>query len=1085
MSWPKSPANTPLSDYLSVKRHLRRLDSVLLVLLLVHASGNLAQAQDLQPVGRQSLNELKVQLSAPERRWLAQKRVLVVGVTEEPLPPYRIFTENHQFEGLMADYLATLQRRLGVTIRLRTFATRDAMYDALRDGRIDMVNNVSRLMAKSQQFNLSAPYILTELALFSEAGDLREYSSRDGKTRIAFSNPMVLALFKSTGGTGRFQHYASEFQAMASVMTGENDVFLGDTLATHYLSSQLFSSQLVINQSATLPDIEVGFGIRPGDDVLKGILDRALGGLTRCQIINAQHFWGDIEDCNPTDFRNRLTSAERAWLERASTVKLAVSEDLAPYAFFNSRGRFNGVASDVLDIIRRKAGIHFEIQRVSSIREANELLSQGRMTLSILPETPPSSLPYLHTRPLTSAPYLFVQRQDETRDASDQNTHAVVAVADGYIDRRMLGNQYPNLVFKQTETMGEAFKLVREGDADMVLAPANVARYYLSYKYENSLKIGGVFAGPGVRIVFAAPQDQAVFISILDKAMLGISPRENLQIIGRWRANSATDDRYWEGIASYIRHSFEALGLMLIIAGALIFAQRRRIRRKRLDLQQRQRLLDELQDAKESADRASRAKTVFLATMSHEIRTPLNAILGMLELVLTRKGDAELNDQSLHIAYESATGLLALIGDILDISRIESGKLVLTPEPMCMKTLLESVGNVFSGLARQKHLRLCMHIDPLAAQQVWGDALKIKQIVSNLLSNAIKFTDRGSVELTCSVQAVDHFKLRFEVSVTDSGVGIPAAQLDLVFKPFYLVEGVIGDANSGAGLGLAISHSLCELMQGKLQARSEMGKGTTMRFSLELDRVIVDTATLPGTSEISVRQADELFTVLIVEDHLPSQYLLVQQISYLGHRPLTASNGLEGLAVWSEQDIDIVITDCNMPEMDGIELTRAIRRLEQGRGLKPCRIIGLTADAQPAVQRACGDAGMDRVLAKPTNLAALNQLIPMFGDSQSQASERPSWKSDIRARLAEQVTLSNQHEADALRQALAAQDLPATRRIAHKLKGTAYLLNHQALLEHCVELEEQAAQELADNVAQTGLALLACLDGINSTLAQP
>ncbi|XVO84810.1 ATP-binding protein [Pseudomonas palleroniana] len=1073
---------TTLSDCLAVTLNLRLLTSVPMLLFMLVAWSSLVHAQDLNPVARQSLNGLKVTLSEHERQWLTQKKQLVVGVSEEPLPPYRIFAENQQFEGLMADYLVALQRELGLPISLRSFATRDAMYKALRDGSIDMVNNVSRLMAKNQQLSLSAPYILTELALFSEAGDLREYSSMDGKTRIAVANPMILELFQSIGGRGQFHRYPSEFQAMASVMTGENDVFLGDTLATHYLSSQLFSSQLVINQSATLPDIEVGFGIKPGDDVLKGILDRVLGGLTLCQIINAQHFWGDIEDCNPSEFRNRLTAAERDWLDRSATVRLAVSEDLAPYAFFNSRGRFNGIASDVLDIIRRKAGIRFEIQRVSSISEANDLLSRGEVTLSILPETSPSLLPYLQTRPLTSAPYLFVQRQDVRAHDPDAHSRAVVAVANGYVDAQLLGSEYPNLVFKETETMGEAFKLVREGNADMVLAPANVARYYLSYKYENSLKIGGVFTGSGVRIVFAAPQDQALLISILEKAMLDISPRENLQIIGRWRANSATDDRYWEGIASYIRHSFEVLGVLLVVAALFIVVQRRRIRRKRLDLQQRQLLLDELQVAKESADRASRAKTVFLATMSHEIRTPLNAIIGMLELVLTRKSDGELNDQSLHIAYESATSLLALIGDILDISRIESGKLVLTPEPTNMKELLESVGNVFSGLARQKSLRLTLDIDAQAAEQVWADAVKIKQIVSNLLSNAIKFTERGNVDLRCSVKATSNSTLSFSVSVSDSGVGIPSAHLDQVFKAFYLVEGAVSDANSGAGLGLAISQALCQLMQSTLQVQSEMGKGTIMSFTVNLERVIVDAAALTESSVTAVREADELLTVLIVEDHLPSQYLLVQQIGFLGHSPLTASNGLEGLAVWSENEIDIVITDCNMPEMNGVELTRAIRRLEQGRGVKPCRIIGLTADAQPGVQRVCESAGMDRVLAKPTNLAALNQLIPKFGHSQTTASDQPSRKSDIRARMAEQVSLSNQSESEALRNALDAGDLLAMKRIAHKLKGTAYLLNHQTLLELCVEMEECATQGPGEPLQEAGRALLECLDSISETL---
>lgn len=1058
------------------------LNSVSVVLLLLSFWSSLSHAQDLQPVARQTFSELKITLSESERQWLSQKKLLVVGVSEEPLPPYRIFAENQQFEGLMADYLVALQRELGVPIHLRAFATRDAMYGALRNGSIDMVNNVSRLMAKNQRMSLSAPYILTELALFSEAGDLREYSTTDGQTRIAFSNPMVLELFKKIGGRGRFQHYPSEFQAMASVLTGENDVFLGDTLATHYLSSQLFSSQLVINQSARLPDIEVGFGLNPDNSLLKGMLDRALGGLTRCKIIDAQHFWGDIEDCNPSEFRNRLTAAEREWLDKSTTVRLAVSEDLAPYAFFNSRGRFNGIASDVLDIIRRKAGIRFEIQRVSSISEANDLLRHGDVTLSILPEPPPPSLPYLHTRPLTSAPYLFLQRQNATTYEPDAQTQAVVAVAKGYVAPRLLGSEYPNLVFKQTETMGEAFKLVREGGADMVLAPANVGRYYLSYKYESSLKVGGVFTGSDIRIVFAAPQDQALFISILDKAMLDISPRKYLEIIGRWRANSATDDRYWEGIAAYVRHSFEVLGVLLLVAGLFIVAQRRRIRRKRIDLQQRQLLLDELQVAKDSADRASRAKTVFLATMSHEIRTPLNAVIGMLELVLTRKSDAELNDQSLHIAYESAIGLLALIGDILDISRIESGKLVLTPEPTSMKPLLESVGNVFSGLARQKHLRLTLDIDALAAEQVWVDAVKIKQIVSNLLSNAIKFTQTGGVDLRCKVQPNGPSTLSFYISVSDSGAGIPAVHLDQVFKPFYLAESAVSDANSGAGLGLAISQALCQLMQSALQVESEMGKGTTMSFSLELERVIVDASALPGSSEAAVREADELLTVLIVEDHLPSQYLLVQQIGYLGHRPLTASNGLEGLAVWSEHDIDIVITDCNMPEMGGVELARAIRRLELSRGLKPCRIIGLTADAQPGVQRACEEAGMDRVLAKPTNLAVLNQIIPKFGHSQAPTSERPSWKSDIRARMAEQVSLSNQSESDALRHALDAGDLLAITCIAHKLKGTAYLLNDQMLLELCTEMEEHAAQGLGEDLQEAGRALLKCLDSISKTL---
>ncbi len=1051
-----------------------------LLLLLCSAIGS-ASARELLPLGRQPLSELRFSLYTPERQWLSQKGSLWVGILEDSTPPLQIVSDGQHLEGLVADYVIALQREMGVPIRVRAFPSSAAMYAALRDGSIDMASNITPLMAASNGLDLSPAYALSNLALFSEGRDLSVYSAEDGQTRIAVADDMMLELFRSAGGQGRIQRYPSVLQALVSVLNGENDVFLGDELSTNFLSSQLFSNQMVINQSEGLPEVQVGFGIAPGNRMLEGILLRALGGLTRCQIINAQYFWGDTSNCWPDDFRSRLSSAERHWLDSAGTVRLAVSEDLAPYAFFNGRGRFNGIASDVLDIIRRKTGLHFEVERVSSLSKAGEALAQGAAILNILPETPSVALPYLHTRALATTPFLFVQRQDAGLVTLTAQTKATVIAVKGYFDPAQFSAKYPHIVFKKTETMGEAFKRVRDREADLVLAPANMARYYQFYKFEQSLKVGGVFDGPGVRLVLSAPQGQTQLISIINKALLEITPRESLQIVSRWRANSATDDKYWEGVASFIWRSFELLGVMLLVACVLILTQLRRIRRKRQDLEQRQLLLDELQAAKESADRASRAKTVFLATMSHEIRTPLNAIIGMLELVLTRRGEAELNQQSLHIAYESAISLLALIGDILDISRIESGKLTLAPEPAHMGELLESVGNVFSGLARQKQLRLTLDIDVKASELVWVDAVKVKQIVSNLLSNAIKFTERGAIELRCSVEEAGDAALNFCISVTDSGIGIPATQLDRVFKPFYIAGGAVSDPNAGAGLGLAISQSLCLLMGSALEVESEEGSGTQMRFVLTLDRVKVDSIALPDLSD-SVREIGEALTVLVVEDHLPSQYLLVQQIGYLGHRALTASNGVEGLAVWSEHDVDIIITDCNMPEMDGLEMTQAIRRMESSQGVRPCVIIGLTADAQREMREQCHDAGMDHALAKPTNLAMLNRLIPKFGSDLPHSSGGPSWTHDIRASMAQQVLASNQSESAALRRALDEDDLPATRAIAHKLKGTAYLLNHQVLLEQCVMIEELCMGGVTEKLREAGQSLLVILEEISLSL---
>ncbi|NBF05702.1 transporter substrate-binding domain-containing protein [Pseudomonas sp. Fl5BN2] len=1054
------------------------------LMLLLFAPPLFAQDSELNIRARQPLEFVRLQLSADEQAWLRQKQSLLVATVNQDFPPYReINDERQEMEGISADFLAALQRELGIPIKVRTYPSIKAAYQALSAGQVDMVDTASRAQAEDHHVLLSPPYAFTELALFAESGDLRDYNSdlSLAHTRIAATHGIGLKHYQSNGGQGLITVYGSPLSAMASVLDGESDVYLGDTLSTSYLSSQLFSRQLVVNVSAQRPEIQVAFAVAPQDRRLYGLLERALGGLDRCQLASALALWGSEETCELNGFRASLEAAERDWLDHAPAVRLVVSEDLAPYAFFNTRGRFSGVTSNVLDIIRHKTGLRFDIIRVSSLSEAYARLHDAGADLSVLTHITPHHASLLFTRPFVTAPYVIVrQKNAPPLKPLDQDASGKAATAMGYLQRDELSRQYPKLQIRETLTIADAFNRVRAGSVDFALAPANLARYYLSYKYESSLKINGVITGQEAQIAFAAPRTQALLTSVLDKAMAQISPQEYLQIVDRWRANSATDDKYWEGVASSIWNTFGGLGVMLALAAWWILSQRQKIIRKRFDLMQRQLILDELRVTKDSAEKASRSKTVFLATMSHEIRTPLNAIIGMLELVLARKNAAALNTRSVQIAHESAQNLLGLIGDILDISRIESGKLTLRPETASLKELILSVSKVFEGLARQKHLDIYLELDALAAEQVWIDSQKFKQILSNLLSNAIKFTDQGCIRIRCQGQDSHDNSLAFSVSVADEGIGIAPSQLQQVFTPFFEIEGAVNNPNAGSGLGLSISHSLSLLMDGHLSVDSEPGVGTTMTFKARFERVSDEVGCLVDEPEQATASAIERpLTVLIVEDHLPSQYLLDQQINYLGHHALIADNGLEGLAMWQEHDIDIIITDCNMPQMSGHEMTQAIRRMEGQLGIRPCVIVGLTASAQPEELERCLSSGMTSALAKPVNLTGLNRVVPMLSrERRPETSAEPAPSDKVPPALAEQVINSNLQELQALRSAMAAGNRSDLNAIAHKLKSTAYLLDIEELLALCLALEQRIAddadeQQLRAVVARLEQALLA------------
>lgn len=921
-----------------------------------------------------SLPSSELNLSKNEIEWIKNNPVVKFGADNQ-WPPFDFVDKNGNYAGLSSEYIKIIEKKSGLKIKVYPVVWSEAL-KAAKSKKYDGLTCAVETEDRKKYLRFSDSYLNVPMVIISrfKNSDIQSMKDLAGKSVSINKDSYVHEWLKSNYPKIRLHLTKSNVESLEAVSVGEADAYIGNLAVSTYIINKYLINNLKVVSKVKGFNTSIGIAIDKDNDTLFSIVQKSLKSITLQEAQNIKSRWRKVFSFEEKNLELRFSKKQQKWIDEHPVIRFVIDNHWEPIEFFSKdEKKHSGVSSSYLDLLSKKTGIKFELIKTNTWNESVNLINKRKADFYVcVAKTSDREKVVNFSVPYLSMPQVFVTKHNVSYIENIKRLYAKkVVLVEGYYMADLIKREHPQIDILLVENVSQALNAVTHNKAYAYMDILPIVSTYIQKRGYSNLKISGVTTYKS-KFSMAIRNDWSnTGIDVINKVLNSITEEEKNNIYNKW-----IDVKYDKEIDYTI--VWQIVVVFLILTFGTLYSNRKLSLEVQKTKQAQKELFElnkKLKEAKDIAVNANKAKSDFLSNMSHEIRTPMNAILGFAELL-----DKKIEDPKLKFFVKtirsSGQMLLSLINDILNLSKIESGKLILVKTRVNIKNMCEETLSIFKLQADKKGLNLVLEVDNEMPKAILIDKIRLNEILINLIGNAIKFTQNGYVKVLVLVNKVyDRYsKIDLTIRVEDSGIGIKQSDQNIIFNIFEQTNNQDICKYGGTGLGLAISKKLSRLMDGLLAVESTLGKGSS--FILELKNIdiasVSDEELIRVVDDIQENVKFEKSVLLIVDDVKENRDLVKESLFETGIQILEASNGEEAIEIFKRENIDLILMDIRMPFMDGYTATKLIK------ASSTVPIVALTASVMQDEVKKLEGGRFDGYLRKPVSEKNLFKEISKF-----------------------------------------------------------------------------------------------------------